>query len=222
MTITGDTRDAGIIDNDDPADGVGDTVTKVNAAGLDVGSFDVTPPSRQVAVWVFQLPDLSGTNDEVDTANFSVRRFLTQNVTFGVDLWALRVSDPTDGDTGDDQVLTTDYGAGPTPQGPASQGLLQSNFGTSTDATGDAALAQYLRDNYVNDGLLFLRANPDTVNFGDDGAGGTDLHRIAYASANRTDNNLPNLELTFRVIPEPASLSVLGLGGLMLITRRRK
>jgi hypothetical protein len=222
-TIIGDGKDAFVRDNTSGGDGTGDLVLNQGSNTFDAGFW--ANDNRRAGVFVFQLPTRSP-GQVVDTANFSVQEFSRDAaVDFDIDLWGLRVSDPSDGDTTDDEVLTTDYGVGTSPAGPSGQELIEESFidndvdGDSqrhdTDAAGESNLVTFLNNNYVDNGLLFLRATPDSTL--PDG----DTRNYTFAAGDRSSGQ-PELDVT--LVPEPASasLALVGLGSLVMVSGRRR
>ncbi len=160
LEVVGLETDAQI--KDTTGDGFGNEVLESSAAAFDVGAYSAN--QRLCGVFVFRLPPMPPLRQvyradaEMGTEN--------QDTTpgFAVDLWALRVSASS-------EVLPSDYGAGPTPQGPPTQRLIQAGwFGPLSDGSGrrfgtsdagDTQLGAFLRDHYTPGHYLFLRATPD-------------------------------------------------------------
>jgi len=228
VIITGSTLDATPPqDSSFPADGIGDSVQDLNKVSLIVGAFN-TPgqPSRRSAVFVFNLPTLP-VGAQLGDATFSARLFAKQNtvnINYNVDLYALRISDPTDGNPADDAVLASDYGAGVSPSGT----LLQDNWVTlassttriQTDATADGTLLTFLQNNWVDGGRLFLRANADTIDFNTSGVGTLFAGFEFGSSEHPSANDHPELELHF-IVPEPSISGLIMLGALIISLRKR-
>jgi hypothetical protein len=224
--IIGSPLDATPADTTHPADGIGNSVADASTPALIVGAFTTPTPSRRASVFVFDLPTLADVSTQLMGANFSAWLFAKQNtglVDYNVDLYALRISDPADGNPADDLVLASDYGAGASPSGT----LLQDNWVTlaspttriNTDASGDAALLSFLQNNWVNGGRLFLRGNADTIDFNDDGGVGTDFAGYQFGSG---DHATDRPELTLDIIPEPHAGALILLGALLTLLGRRR
>jgi len=219
ISISGSTADATPQDSTHPADGIGDGVFDLTKNALRVGAFATGTPSRRAAVFVFDLPVLSPGQD-LGNVDFRARLFAKIGApTYNVDLYAVRVGTSTD------TVLASDYGAGPSPSGT----LLQLNFltpsspnvMTSIDNTASALLGQFLKDNWVDGGRLFLRANANILDFSSNGTGGTIDQGYDFGSANHASfNDHPKLDLHF-IIPEPSTTGLLMLGALVMFMRKR-
>jgi len=224
--ITGSPLDATPEDSTDPADGIGNAVQDQTKDSLIVGAFTTTTPTRRSSVFVFDLPSVPSA--WVTNASFSARLFAKQNtgsVDYNVDLYALRISDPTDGNPADDLVLASDYGAGTSPSGTLLQDnwitLASGNVRNQTDASGDAALLTFLQNNWVSGGRLFLGANADTLDFNDNGSGGTIFAGYQFGSAEHASvTDRP--ELTLDIIPEPHAGALILLGALLMLFRRHR
>ena len=187
--------------NESPAgDGDAQSVRDKTKGVIRVGSYETDRSDRRCIVFVFTLPDTSVPAD-LKTANFSVRLFSKRfKPDYDLDLWALRVAPPGEGD-----VKPTDYGAGPKPGGTESQVLLEASFATpfspdqrltfSTDAAA-LILAKFLKDHWIPGGKLFLRLNAaNPPDFGARDGGGTKDQGYDFGSADRTDDELPSIDL---------------------------
>jgi hypothetical protein len=226
ITIIGNVADAVARDTSKPADGVGNQAADLTKAALRVGSFGgptETNNFRDAPVFVFELPTL-GAGELLSSVNFRVYLGNKQDIGVGsydVDLWALRVS-------GGSTVLASDYGAGPSPAGPAGQSLLQSNFLVTgspagryyeTDESARSTLTSFINSNYINEGFVFIRLNVDSsIDFGANASGGTLAQGYDLISANNAVNRP---ELVVAVIPEP-STAVLALGAVACAVMLRR
>ena len=187
--------------NESPAgDGDAQSVRDKTKGVIRVGSFESDRPDRRCIVFVFTLPDTSAPAD-LTAANFSVRLFSKRfRPDYDLDLWALRVAPPEQG-----EVQPTDYGVGPKPKGSESQVLLEASFATpsspdqrltfSTDAAA-LLLGKFLKDKWIPGGKLFLRLNAaNPPEFGARDVGGTKDQGYDFGSADRTDGEVPELDL---------------------------
>ncbi len=226
ITIIGNVADAVASDRTKPADGIGNTTADPNKVSLRVGTFGSpteTNNFRNAPVFVFQLPTL-GAGELLSSANFRV--YLASKAGIGggdynVDLWALRVS-------GSSTVLDSDYGAGPSPAGPAGQSLLQPDFLVTgsptgryyeTDESARSTLTSFINSNYINEGFVFIRPNVDSsIDFGANASGGTIDQGYELVSAN---NSVNKPELVVAVVPEP-STAVLALGAVACAVMLRR
>ncbi len=203
---------------DQNMDGIGDSV--VDPGTLNVGAIGNTNTNNQLGVVAFEVPELSP--GEV---------FLTASLTFtytgnngaeptdfNVDLYGLDRSPGDDGGGG----VASDYFEGtvttPSPFDIANT-LIADDFVTSADSPGDAITTTGAENTAL---VTFLNANPTTA------ALPFVLFRLnADSSVSGEKRNFqfadtPELTFTTGQIPEPASLALMGLGGLLLIGRRRK
>jgi len=215
MTIIGNVADAVARNTTESGTGSGQTVADQTKTTLRVGTFGGptgTADFRNTPVFVFELPTLA-LGDYIGSAGFSVHYFSRNGapLPYNMDVWALRVS-------GSATVLASDYGAGPNPEGPSGQMLLQEDFITSSSATGqrystnaaaNTALTQFLNANYSSGGFLFIRANVDnSLDYGANGFGGTLDQGYELGSANLTApadlQRRPELVIT--VVPEPSAI----------------
>ena len=180
-------------------EGAGQSVLDKTKDGLRVGSFENPQSDRRCAVLVFTLPATSAPAN-LKFANFSIRLFTKRfEPDYNLDLWALRVAPP-----GATEVQSSDYGAGPNSEGPKSQVLLEASFATPSSpykrltcsADASALLAKFLQDHWIPGGTVFLRINAaNPLNFGARAEGGTIDQGYDFGSADRTDGEVPELEL---------------------------
>jgi len=200
QTIQASKTDATPRNTSPVGDGDGESVRDKTKDVLRVGSWENNMSDRRCSVFVFTLPDTAAPAN-LEFANFSIRLFSKRfRPDYDVDLWALRVAPPEEG-----EVQPTDYGVGPKPEGSESQLLLEASFATpsspdqrltfSTDAAA-LLLAKFLKDNWIPGGKLFLRLNAaNPPDFGARGDGGTKEQGYDFGSADRTDGEVPELEL---------------------------
>ena len=200
LTIQASKADATPKNGSPVGDGDGESVRDKTKDVLRVGSWENKMSDRRCVVLVFTLPDTSAPAN-LELANFSIRLFSKRfRPDYDVDLWALRVAPPEEG-----EVQPTDYGVGPKPEGSESQVLLEASFATpsspdqrltfSTDAAA-VLLAKFLKDNWIPGGKLFLRLNAaNPPDFGAYGDGGTKEQGYDFGSADRTDGEVPELDL---------------------------
>ncbi|HZW08253.1 MAG TPA: hypothetical protein VFF65_14105 [Phycisphaerales bacterium] len=190
---------------------------------IDNGSAEVGNNGGIMRTYVvpFQLPARpAGTVVTAADVRFDVLRNMQSSV-MNVDLYALtpRASSA---------VLATDLYAGPL-DAAAGATLIQDNFVTvagtdinsyvelHTNAGGDAALAAYLNSAYTTHGAgawVFLRLSCDN-------AAAPNINFYFVHSAN-TSWQAPRIELTFGVVPTPATAALAGAGALVMARRRRR
>ena len=183
----------------------------------------------RAVVMPFLLPDL-GAAGRFETANLTVSPYRKNgSLNFNVDLYGLNTVTDTIAPT------TTMYYSGPNvPNNPAypqntSNSLIQASFMNpalpafnnailNTSDAGDAALVTWLNEVYdggANAGkYVYLRMNPDEIT----GLVGT----YRFLTSNNPAGSAPALGITYSaLIPEPASLGLVGIGSLLVFSRRR-
>lgn len=194
---------------------IGDGV--VDPGPLNVGAIGNTGTNNQVGVVAFEVPILAS-GETFDTASLTFT-YTGNNgaepTDFNVDLYGLNRSPVNDGSGG----IASDYFEGPLD---LSNTLIANDFVTSADdptvnisTTGfeNTALVAFLNANptTASDPFVLFRLNAD----GDVSEGGKRNFQFA-------DNPTLTFTTTTGVIPEPASMALLGLGGLLLIGGRRR
>ncbi len=167
------------------------------------------------AVAVFQLPDLGG--EAIESANLACRMTWGKYaLSGGVDVYATRYASSK-------SVIVDDYGWGqPLTTGGGTliqddlivhAGEAQEMATFETDDAADAVLAAWLADAYAGGAVagdyVFIRFNGDAQS----------ANTFNLVSGNHTTEMPPTLTIT--TVPEPATLSVLALGGLAVLCRRR-
>jgi len=163
----------------------------------------------QAGIVVFELPTLTGGNT-ISGANFEAILTGIGGTSPNADLYVLRASDSS-------SFTTADYSGGGT--------LLMSTFfdsstvgawggadtSVNTDGTADASLATWLQSQYTGDtpnntyAIFRLSANPA-------GTGGWD---------GASWNNGTGSTLTIKTVPEPATIGLFGLAGVIALIARR-
>lgn len=191
-------------------------VTDVGSWGIGVGEFYA--PGGACGVLVFQLPTLpAGEQFASASASINIHDDII-NSSMGIDLYGLPARAAPD-------VLATDYyqGSGYDPNAT----LIQSNFLTASTVLGiqpfsdasQAALLSYLNAQYADGAgagqYVFLRFSPNA-----DTISGWTSWTVLSEDAGGADEK-PSLSYTAGPVPEPATLSLLVLGGLAVLRRRR-
>ncbi len=197
----------------DPNDAfVHSTTSTTSQAG-----FGGSPAAFNATVLVFQLPTLAA-GEYFASATLNISANKNETPAFNGDLYGLdRRASAT--------VVGTDFFAGSNDTRAFATKLQDSILTPSlsttmtaltTDATGSLNLLDYLNAQY--DGgtgageFVFLRLNIDTATHENT----TNRYEVGTA-----DNATPSLRpfIEFTVIPEPASLALMGLGGLLMLSR---
>ena len=214
MTITSDGGGANNA-RDTNNDGIGDNT--VDPSRLNVRAFNPTPNNIQVGVISFELAPLAP-GETYDTASLTLDFLnVSGNPPYNVDLYGLTRS-PTAGPG----AIAADYFEGALD---ATNTLIADNFVTTATPTGSVTTDASANTNLV----AFLNANATTgpgqfvlfrINNDADESGVNNRGYQFGGNAAGDDGNQPTL--TFTTIPEPASLALLGLGGLMLLARRKR
>lgn len=204
--------------NDTRVDSVGgfqDLGDGTNWAGELLAS---TPDMSVSSIFIFDLPAIP-VGEAVTAATLTLRLTNPGPSGYNIDLYGLTRT-----------ASTTPVGAGDYFSGAndASNAKLADNFATSLTPVGNvtlsnAALVGFLNLRYAafgpghdfsgNDDFVFLRLSKDAANaiYG--------YNPYGFASANSATP--PSLSITTGVVPEPASLAMLTLGGLAILARRR-
>ncbi len=161
-------------------------------------------------------PGTVPTGDEFTAANFEVFiAFKQNNPTFNLDLHAVSLS--TDGFT----VASEYQAAGTLMQAGLLSAASSYNFeDVNTNATGDSNLVDYLNANYwsasaggTQNVFLALRLRMD-------GAG--EAYNTFALVSNAGWGQPATLSFTTSPIPEPATLGLLAMSGMMMLGRRRQ
>ncbi|MFW6146039.1 MAG: PEP-CTERM sorting domain-containing protein [Planctomycetota bacterium] len=224
LVVAGVSADAAMFDiTSDTADTTigldGDGVAHVHwngASSLGIGDDNAQYSKDDVAaVVMFELPDLGG--EIIDTANLSCRMSWGKwALSGGIDVYGVRYASSN-------SVQASDYGWGQ-PLTTGGGTLIQDDFivhaGESqpmatfeTDDAADVVLATWLADAYdagaAAGDYVFIRFNGDAQS----------ANSYSLVAANHSSEMPPTLTIT--TIPEPATLSILALGALAAIRRRR-
>jgi hypothetical protein len=186
------------------------------------------------AIFIFQLPDNPGAVSSANLA-FTIHGQTSGSnyVSFSKDLYGFGYrSTPTIDATGTTQD-SVDYFEGAFGTDPSATAIQESILTSAasqssapsmpngtrveTDATGDSNLVTFLNTVYANGAqagdYVFFRLNDQKdIN--------TNVGRYYTLASAEDTANAPELSITF--VPEPTSLGLLGIGGLMLLSRRRK
>lgn len=197
---------------------VNDTAINVGGQGTANNTF------RQAAIFPFQLPNFGSVTDPFQSATFTFHTGNPNNIgSRNADLYGLAARTTATIIPGNDFFMGGFDGG---PANDTSPGVvkIQDNIliPTSvagiktTDATGNAALLNYLNSSYDGgngaEHWVFLRFSLDTFS--------TNTSRYTISSTNNaTEANRPFI--TYEAIPEPSAALLGGLGALLLLRRRR-
>ena len=196
------------------------TVDRLTDGVLRIGS---SGTATKAAVLPFELPTLAP-GETITSANLLVNNLGasgTPSNAYNADLYGL-------GFRSSAAVLASDFYAGPTPD-PTDATLLQADFLTfgasggsedvETNAAADATLLDYLNAQYANGAeggdFVFFRLNPDVAT--------TPNNFERYQIAAEENNTFSPAELTIEtVVPEPGTMALVGVAGLLALGRRRR
>jgi len=183
----------------------------------------------RVVIYPFLLPTLPvGEVLSTVSLNVAFRGLVGGTPNFNVDLYAVGVNTSNDIAQGGGAF----WGVGDTPTTPAGSVLIQNDFVIPSTATGTLTtnagastnLVTYLNANYVAGRFLFLRLNFDVDQGAETNAYRFGANNFGNSSQDFDSTSVGSIPavLTLTTIPEPSSLGLLGLGGLLMLRRSRR
>lgn len=170
--------------------------------------------SNLSAVFVFQLPTLQP-GETVANASFTLRVVNAGGSpvpTSNLDLYGLAYRS-------EDSVLPSDYYSGERDTSP-SVTFLADSFRTPSGSDGNSIVATAALTDYINaqiadgatsDSYIFLRVSSDAV-----------LTSNAFYYLGSSTNTTQEPQLTFDIVPEPATLTLLPITAMVLFFGRRR